>query len=479
MARQRRRHFGSCATRPFRKSRSTGRRPRPGVVARLYIREVTIADLVRSAVRGLYRRVDADVPGPIEERLKSPDLTQDTLARLLADVRQDLGRREDLDHHHDVDLALAGMLADRDPYSVYLDPEAAARFRWQTTRGTGSPGARIRRHIPRDAIEIATPMRGGPAHRYGVRAGDLITSITVTEDEDGHPLDRPRVVSTEGLSLTDATRLLLGPPGTSVRMTIARPGVTKPLEMELAREVVELETVLGVRRDKDDAWDYRLEPDRQIGYVRLSSFTLYTARDLDRVLTDLVRQDIRGLVLDLRSTPGGLLNGCLRTAELFLDGGPIATFHPRVGEEEHFEAQPGGRYRTLPLVCLVNRGTASSAELLAACLQDRGRAIVIGERTYGKGSVQESHAFNGGVLKFTIGTLHRPNGKNLDRRTAPRGSDWGVTPNAGFECILSRAQRQALAERQYTQVILGPEARTPPPAPDPQLAMALEYLRGR
>src|SRR5262249_48960371 len=189
----------------------------------------------------------------------------------------------------------------------------------------------------RDVLKIITPIKGSPAYKKGLQAGDLITTITREEDNEGNKLDPPEVIPTKGMSVSDAVKKIVGKPGTKVKLTIERDG--KPIEVEIERGRVEVETVLGVRRKTDDRWEYYVDPTYQIVYIHLTQFSRNTTRDLERALDDLTKKGIKGLVLDLRFNPGGLLDGAVKISDLFIDDGLIVNIKPRVGEGDPYFAQ--------------------------------------------------------------------------------------------------------------------------------------------
>jgi carboxyl-terminal processing protease len=451
-----------------------------------YVKEVNQGDLVAWAIRGIYRQIDEKIPADIKARLdKARDLSEPELTALLADVRQSLGQREDLDNHKDIDFALQRMLVHLDPYTTYIDPETLARFTTETTGEFRGIGISIREDRARGGLQVVTPLKDSPAYRAGLKAGDLITSITRFEDDNGHPLNEPDVIPTKGLTISDAVKKIQGKPGTKIKVMVQREGVDHPLEFEVSRDRIEVESVIGVKRKSNDEWDYVLDPTNRICYIRLSSFARNTERDLARVMNQLKAKRIGGLILDLRFNPGGLLSSAVHISDMFIDDGNIVTIRPRVGHPTTEVGHHDGSYLDFPMVCLVNGMSASGSEIVSACLQDHYRAIIMGERSYGKGSVQNIQPFEGGELKLTTASFWRPNGKNLNKSsTSGKDEDeWGVTPNAGFAVKLSERERDQLYEHQRDSEIIArrdmPAKEKKPEFKDRQLEMALEYLRGQ
>lgn len=340
-------------------------------------------------------------------------LLVDTIDQVERNYVQKLSRREL------VEAAIQGILHKLDPYSNYIAPEDITRFRTSVEAEFGGIGIQVT--IEDGVLKVLSPLVGSPAYRAGIQAGDRIVAI---EDE-----------TTDGLGMDDAVKKLKGEVGTDVRVKVLSPDQAEPRELTLKREMVHLETVLGDLRKSDDRWDYMLDPDRKIGYIRLSSFSRDTADELRQVLSELKNQGLRGLVLDLRFNPGGLLTSAVDVSDLFLSKGRIVSTSGRNIEEKVWEARAENDFEGFPLAVLVNRYSASSSEIVAACLQDHDRAVVIGERTWGKGSVQNVVELEGGksALKLTTAGYMRPSGKNIHRfPDATEKDEWGVVPDDGY-----------------------------------------------
>ncbi len=286
------------------------------------------------------------------------------------------------------------------------------------------------------------------------------------------------------MTLTEAVKKILGKAGTKVKLTIQREGVDKPFQVEITRGKIELESVFGVKRKADDTWDYWLDKQNKIAYVRLSNFARNTTADLTRVVRDLREQGMQGLVLDLRFNPGGLLSAAHKISDLFIDNGPIVAIRrPRRGQEDQMTGRSAGSELDFKMVCLVNGYSASASEIVSACLQDHKRAVIIGERSYGKGSVQNISDFDGGQIKVTIASFWRPSGKNLNKSSTSgkEDEDWGVRPdNKDCTLELSRKEREDLAEHlRNTEIIPRRDrpAKEKTEFKDRQLDLALKHLR--
>jgi C-terminal peptidase prc len=450
-----------------------------------YVKSVNQGDLVASAIKGLYRRIDEKIPDDIKERMdKAKSLKEDELTTLLTDVRERLGRREDLANHKDIDYALQRMMSPLDPYTTYIDPDTVSTFKRETSGNFTGIGIQIRMDTARDQLKVVTPIKDSPAYKAGLQAGDVITEIRREYDSRGKKLAKPEIIPTKGLAINEAVNRISGMPGTRVKLVVEREGVEKPLEFEIRRGEVEVETVLGYERKSDDSWDYVLDRENGICYVRLTQFSRYTERDLRRVLRQLQESPgIKGFILDLRFNPGGLLTSAVNISDMFIDDGLIVTVRPRVGEPQIYAGEHEGSLLDFPMVCLVNGHSASGSEIVAACLQDQERAVIVGERSYGKGSVQNIQPFEKGQIKLTVASFWRPNGRNLNKSSTKgrEDEDWGVLPNKGYTRKLTPKQLDELEIHLRNQEII---QRPDRPAKengktkfkDVQLDMALKYL---
>ncbi len=413
----------------------------------------------------------------------------DTLDQVQRNYVKDVSRRELLE------AAIQGVLSKLDPYSNYISPEDISRFKTAVESQFGGIGIQIG---PEDGqIKIITPLIGTPAYRAGLESGDVILEINGK--------------STEGIRIDEAVKQLKGEAGTNVTLTVMHPGSAEKETVTITREWVHVETILGDRRKTDDSWDFMLDHDKHIGYIRLSAFSRETAGDLKRALVDLQKTGLKGLILDLRFNPGGLLNSAIEVSDLFISSGRIVSTKGRNTPERVWDAQKEGTFEGFPMAVLVNHYSASASEILSACLQDHERAVVIGERTWGKGSVQNVIELEGGksALKLTTASYHRPSGKNIHRFPDSKDSDeWGVLPDSGYDLKLTNSQTERMVhDRRERDKLVGkhakaagdkpstpavpaaadePKAETPPAddakandaqAPvDPQLQKAVDYL---
>ncbi|MEX0714621.1 MAG: S41 family peptidase [Pirellulales bacterium] len=368
--------------------------------------------------------------------------------------------------------ALTGMVKRLDPYSAYIPPAESTEFRESLDQQFGGIGIEVSWDPQTKLLTVLSPLVGSPAYDAGILAGDKILLI------DGE--------STEGFNIQDAVQRLKGQPGEPVRLTVLHEGDSRPVDIDLKRAIIEVDTVLGDTRAADGSWNFFLN-DTKIGYIRVVGFGERTTSELQRALAHLAREKAEGLVLDLRYNAGGLLKSATSTCDLFIKRGRIVSTRGRDRtDREVFEASGNAPYADLPLVVLMNRFSASASEVVAACLQDHGRAAVVGERSFGKGTVQNVIPLEEGksVLKLTIATYWRPSDRNIDRgKNAKEEDAWGVTPNPGLEVKLTDEElRRVVEERRQRDVVRRPgsvqSVQTDPPF-DPQLQKALDYLKNK
>jgi carboxyl-terminal processing protease len=321
-----------------------------------------------------------------------------------------------------LESALRGMLEDLDPYSSYMSQSDWRQFRKDVEGSFTGIGVQVDMDVESRRPKIVAPLVGSPAYKAGIMAGDIVLAI------DG--------ASTEGWNRDKIVEALTGRPGTEVKLTVIHPGTDKEQELTIERAIIEMPSVLGDLRKPDDTWDYMIDKEKKIGYVRLATFVPIVADNLRKALEELKAQDMKALVLDLRDDPGGLLNQAVEVADLFLESGRIVSTKGRNTRERTYDAQKDGTFTGFPMVVLVNGSSASASEIVAASLQDHKRAKVVGQRTWGKGSVQNLLPLDGGnsVLRLTIAAYLRPNGHNIHRFKDSKESDeWGVSPDPGLE----------------------------------------------
>ncbi len=463
-----------------------------------YIKQYSVGELTASAVRGLFQEADEPIPADIADAIKTPkNITEARMKELLAEARTRLGQREDLDGGKAADATLHVLFSNLDPHSIYLDREEWVTFSKQLEGRFPGVGILIRRDAVRDALLVISPIKGSPAFRAGIQAGDLITEVRLEVDKLGQPLadDAKKVHTTKGLKVDDAVKLITGKAESPVTLVIEREGEKEPKVIRILRNYVMVETIHGVVRKDNMEWSYYLDPDLKIGYIRIESFLfsegdLGTVADLKRALAQLKRTGVNGLVIDLRNNGGGSLQAVVEMCELFIDkDDAIVTTKERDPNNSYTFRSTRAGDKSYPITVLVNGFSASASEILSACLQDHGRGTVVGERSYGKGSVQRVRPYvsTAGRIKYTAERYYPPSGRNIDKFTAEQDpelkkkDEWGVRPDTGFEVKLTREERTDWMETFRELAIIPPTGKKAPaidPAKDKQLAKAVEHLKG-
>ncbi len=316
-----------------------------------------------------------------------------------------------------VEGAINGMLGALDPHSAYLTPESYKELQVDTGGSFGGLGIEI---TLRDGIlTVVSPIEDTPAYRAGIKAGDQIIKI------DGQ--------LTKDMTLVEAVKKMRGPEGSKIVLSIRREGVPRFLDFSLAREIIKIQSVKAHMLEKG------------YGYVRLTQFQDRTSADLENALTRLNKENgkLEGLVLDLRNNPGGLLSQAVKVADEFLDSGMIVYTEGRLdNQKQKYFAHPGG-YVDLPLVVLVNGGSASASEIVAGAMQDHGRGVILGTQTFGKGSVQTILPLeSGAALRLTTAMYYTPNGRSIQVT--------GIAPDIILE-NLTPAQVAAREQREIRE----------------------------
>jgi carboxyl-terminal processing protease len=311
-----------------------------------------------------------------------------TFTEVFAKVKNDYV--EQVDDRTLLQNAIRGMLEGLDPHSAFLDREAYLELQEGTTGEFGGLGIEV--GVDDGFIKVIAPIDDTPAYRAGVQAGDVIIRL------DDTPL--------KGMSLNDAVKLMRGKPGTQITLTIMRQGEEKPVRLVLTRDVIKVRSVRA----------RMLEPG--FGYVRISNFQSHTADDVRRELDKLKTESsdgLKGVILDLRNNPGGILSAAVAVSDLFLNRGLIVYTEGRVRDSKlRFNAKPSDMLEDAPLVVLVNAGSASASEIVAGALQDQKRAVIMGQKTFGKGSVQTILPMaDESALKLTTARYYTPSGRSI------------------------------------------------------------------
>ena len=331
-----------------------------------------------------------------------------------------------------------------DEHSAFVNQEQNGSFREELTQQFGGVGVRIRLlGKPTVPTVVGPPQPGTPAFHAGIRSGDRILAI------NGQP--------SADMTMKDVLRLMRGPVGESLTLTLQHEGEQASQDIELMRATIIVDSIYGDLRDKDGNWIYRLEEDPRLGYVRITTFGDKTVAELTQVLADLTNVErgrpISALIIDVRDNHGGALDAAVDISDLFLRAGQtiVTTRGSDQVARDRFISTGSGDYTELELAILVNQESASASEIVAAGLQDYGRAVVIGQRTFGKGTVQRlfTHLEAGrSLLKLTTATYWRPSEQNIHRMPGDdENATWGVRPNPGFE--VSQDEQAYLQWRKY------------------------------
>lgn len=305
---------------------------------------------------------------------------------------------EDVDDKTLLENAIRGMLTGLDPHSTYLNPDEYKELKIGTTGKFGGLGIQV--GMEDGFVKVISPIDDTPAYRAGLEAGDLI--IRLNEK------------SVKGMTLNDAVKIMRGDPGTDIQLTVIREGADKPLPFTVTRDIISVKSVKS----------RILEPD--YGYIRISNFQSKTARDLVNEVSKLKKDnknELKGLVIDLRNNPGGVLSAAADVSDAFIDNGKLVYTKGRIDNSEfEFNAKPGDIMNGLPLVVLINGGSASASEIVAGALQDHHRAVVMGSKSFGKGSVQTIQELrSGGAVKITTARYFTPSGRSIQGE--------GITPD--------------------------------------------------
>lgn len=311
-----------------------------------------------------------------------------TFTEVFAKVKNDYV--ETVDDRQLIENAIRGMLEGLDPHSSYLDEKEYKDLQEGTTGEFGGLGIEV--GMEDGFVKVISPIDDTPASRAGVQAGDLIIRLGGK--------------SVKGMGLNEAVGMMRGKPGSELILTIVREGEEKPLDISIIRDVITVKSVKG----------RMLEPG--FGYVRISNFQSHTAEDLRKQIVELQqenKEDLLGMILDLRNNPGGILNAAVGVSDLFLDSGLIVYTEGRIKDSQlKFTAKPSDMLSKAPIIVLVNGGSASASEIVAGALQDHDRAIVMGEQTFGKGSVQTILPMNEqAALKLTTARYFTPSGRSI------------------------------------------------------------------
>lgn len=393
------------------------------------------------------------------------------LMKVFVDTFQQIDRNyvKEVDKRKLIDAAVRGMLSELDPYSNYIAPDDVKTFTEQITQKFGGVGIRVDFDQEQRSIEIVAPIPGSPAYKAGIHAGDRIIEIDGQAVKD-FPNNR---------EMEKAIELLRGEPGEEVEVVVRHAADNSEERVKLVRDIIELETVLGYSHNPDSSWNFMIDEDQKIGFARLTHFTDRSAAELREVLKSLRRDGMQAFILDLRFNPGGQLSAAVDIADLFIEEGKIVSVEGRNSRPRAWAAKRFGTFTGFPMAVLINRYSASASEIVSAALQDHERAVIIGERSWGKGSVQNVIDLEEGqsALKLTTAGYQRPSGENIHRYPDYKESDtWGVKPNDGFEVKFSRQQLLAYQQDRARRDNQFDGQEVDSDFEDEQLKKALEYL---
>jgi carboxyl-terminal processing protease len=483
-----------------------------------YVRPVLRADLIGAVTSGLFEAARLAVPAVLTAELEQArqkelaavliqelcgswplqhpraaelqNAAHTELAGLLRQAREQVGDVEALRGRKGLEVCIHAMVKALDPYSGLVTPEDSRRLGLDEEAMFGV-GLEFIDYQGIGPLEVKAVVPGGPAQKAGLRPGDRITQINdkILDGQAGIlglALLRSRPAGSDleiPVDRAPVGRSPLGP----INIVYERPGTKGTQKTTLECDQYDGDKIFGVMRRDDNSWDYWLDRRRRIAYARLGPLTSGIAKELAARLSALREEHMTGLILDLRGCPGGLLHESAYIAHLFVGSENVATVRSRRALAMEFQQWGGPVYADFPLLVLVNGQSSGGAELIAAALQDYRRALVAGQRTFGKGSIQSQPQFDleePVQIKLTSGTFIRPNGKNLHRFPFSQPSDdWGVRPDAGLEFPVTPELNRQLQHWWLLQSLRPGSSREILPlddsANDPQRLEAMRALRDR
>ena len=324
-----------------------------------------------------------------EDLYKKIDLFSEVLDKINKEYVDEINQGEVMDS------AINGVLQSLDPYSAYMSPETLKNMQTETSGKFGGLGIEV--GMEAGVVKVISPIDNSPASKIGIKAGDYIVKIND--------------VQVQGKSLNEAVDIMIGPVGTSIEITVRRPGVRKALIFNITREIIKIESVKS------------RVIDNEIGYLRLTAFNENSSSQVKEKIKNFNKKNISTFILDLRNNPGGLLSQAIKISDFFLESGEIVSTKGRKkSENRKWFAGEGDLIEGKTLLVMINQGSASASEIVAGALKDHKRAIVLGENSYGKGSVQSIIPLrNSGAIRLTISKYYLPSGKSI--------SEVGVTPD--------------------------------------------------
>ncbi|MFH1259332.1 MAG: S41 family peptidase [Elusimicrobiota bacterium] len=341
--------------------------------------------------------------------------------------------------------AASGMVQTLDPFSQFMPPDLHKEMKTETDGVFGGLGIRI--SLRDDMLTVITPLPGTPAYRVGILPGDKIIKI------EG--------VSTKGITINDAVKKMRGAPGTKVTVTVFRESEKEPRDFTIIRELIKIESIKSKMLTEE------------IGYVRIVEFTAKTNQDLDAALTELKSKGMKKLVLDLRNNPGGLLTIAVDVCREFLGGNKLIVYTQgrNAGQKQEFRAGPKGAFEDIPLVILVNKGSASGSEIVAGSIQDNKRGVIIGSTTFGKASVQSVIPLtDGSGLRLTTAKYYTPSGKVIHEKGIQPDIQVAVLPENEAKIMMQEEEVYAKGEKPK-------KAETQPAVEDVVLNRSIEIFK--
>jgi carboxyl-terminal processing protease len=421
--------------------------------------------LVIPGIVGLGLAIGYSAPAPDKDYVLVRQLVE-VLAEVDANYVREL---TDEERQKLVENMINGGLSQLDKHSQYFNEQELHNFVRENEGSFGGVGIVFHVDQQTKVPKVASLMPGTPAYEAGVIAGDLIVKVNDTK--------------TENLPTDELRKNITGESGSTVTLTLRREGHNPPeFPVTLTRAQIPVHPIAGVshRTDDPNRWNWFIDPENKIGLIRIAAFNELTAKEVKAAVEEIERDGGRGLIIDLRDNPGGLLSQAIEVSDLFLTEGKIVTTKDRHGGTKTYSANDSGTLflpaDRKPIAVLVNDHSASASEIVAAALQDNKRAAIVGERTYGKGSVQTLFRLAPNqktAVKLTTQTWWRPNGKNMDKLGAPAQNtdEWGVSPDEGLAVTTTPSEklRYEVDEMQRVKYVAGkPDVVGPnPPPPTP------------
>jgi carboxyl-terminal processing protease len=387
-----------------------------------------------------------------------------------------LGLPQEVMVAHFAEAALSAM----DPFTNIVWPRNAPDFEKSMTQQFSGIGVEISKET--GVLKIGSLLPDTPAYRAGLDSDDEILAV------NGEPTGK--------ISIFCAVEKITGPKGTRVKLTIRRPSTGKTWDVTIVRDTIVVQPLRGWQRKADGQWDWMIDPANRIGYVRLTTFTETSGPDLDVLLTQLEKEGLDGLILDLRYNPGGYLNSAAEVADLFVREGVIVKSSPRRGFATYEIAEAKGTHPDYPLVILINESSASASEIVAGALQDpkQNRATLVGQRSYGKGSVQVVSPYTGddSQLRYTVAYYHLPSDQQVKNRYQMEKlgrKDWGIAPDVEVKMSITELREMLDVQRDNDVLVQANHDESKSPTKrsalqkvldsDPQLATALLVVQSK